>query len=400
MKLLMVSPFPYSESSGQGGATICSKALLELKKKFDIGVLCFQTDSLEDIKAADKMRQTTSFFQSVPLKISKFGVLKAKIFSMLTSTPEHAFYFDSDEFRVAISCAISKFSPDIVICQFPQMAQYLPLFGDIPVVQDIQDAFSVSWYRRAITLPKGLRQRYAFRQWQNWVAYERKYYSYAKQCWTLSDQDKFGLTIFNPKLSVHTVGLPLIDFVKPRVESSSDLVVGFIGSYSYPPNVEALHYLLTDVVARVTEQMPSVNFLIAGRNPPATLRSMAAPNVRFVGFVDSLDDFYGECLVVVAPILSGGGVKIKVAEALSYGKAVVTTSVGAEGMTLAHGENIFIADDPRKFSDAVIYLLGNETERNRLSRTAGECAQQLFSAQNWSRKVAVLLEACLRQPGL
>lgn len=395
MKLLVISPFPYGKSSGQGGATACSNALLELRKHFDLGVLCFHGGSAEEVNAAGEMQQSAGYFQAVPLRVSKPIVLKAKILSVLTSTPEHAFYFESEEFRNAITSAIQEFSPDIVMCQFPQMAQYLPLFGDIPVIQDVQDAFSVSWYRRAMALTKGLKQRYAIKQWQNWVAYERKFYPYAAQCWTLSDQDKFGLTAFSPHLKIYTVGLPLIDIVKPLADSTQKPVVGFIGSYGHPPNVEALHYLLADVVGRVTEQVPDVTFLIAGRNPPAALQSMAGPNVSFVGFVDSLDDFYGRCSVIVAPLLSGGGVKIKVAEALGYGKAVVTTSVGAEGMALAHGVNVLVADDPKAFSNAVIYLLGNDTERGRLSRAASECAQQMFSAQNWSRKVGELLEACL-----
>lgn len=393
MKLLVVSPFPYGKSSGQGGATACSNALLELRKSFDLGVLCFDGGSAEEEKALGEMQLSAGYLRTVPLRIGKTKVLQAKLLSLLSHNPEHAFYFDSEGFRCALALAIRDFAPDIAMCQFPQMAQYLPLFGDIPVIQDVQDAFSVSWYRRAMAIPKGLKQGYAIKQWQNWVAYERKYYPWAAQCWTLSDQDKFGLTAFNPQLKVHTVGLPLIDVVKSQVDIAREPVVGFIGSYGHPPNVEALRYLLQDVVGRVSKQIPEVTFLIAGRNPPAALQQQAGPNVRFMGFVDSLDDFYGQCSVIVAPLLSGGGVKIKVAEALGYGKAVVTTSVGAEGMALEHGIHALVADDPADFALAVQYLLENEVERLRVARAAGELAQQIFSAQSWLLKARALLAA-------
>jgi polysaccharide biosynthesis protein PslH len=401
MKLLLLSPSPFGAALGQGGATACANALQALTQVHEVAMLCFSAGTPADRDALLEMSKTGCQVSSVPLEISKLKVVTAKLRSLLTHTPEQAIYFESDAFRNALAAQIKAFKPDGVIVFFPQMAQYLQYCNSVPSAQDVQDAFSVSWYRRALTAPRGLRALYARKQWRNWVAYERKHYPQATLCWTPSEQDQHGLNIFNPHLRVRSVGIPLAQRTALRPTPSTDVAtVGFIGSFGYPPNREAVAHFLTHIVPRVNAQSVGVEFVIAGRAPPESLTQLAPPNVRFVGFVESLQDFYASCHVIVAPLLSGGGVKIKVAEALCHGKAVVTTPVGAEGMPIENGIHAMVESDPQRFAQAISELLASSALREKYERAAVTLADQAFSIDTWLLRVNHQIEQMINAPKL
>jgi glycosyltransferase involved in cell wall biosynthesis len=167
--------------------------------------------------------------------------------------------------------------------------------------------------------------------------------------------------------------------------------VGFIGSYSHPPNVEALVWLIEEIVPAVSERKPNVQFLVAGRNPPESIVKRAPRNVQFLGFVETLPAFYKQCSVVIAPLLSGGGVKIKVAEALSFGKPVVTTSVGVEGMNADDGVHLIVADATGPFVEAIIRLLQDVGLREQLTLAATKLSAEQFSVEHWLARCKKLL---------
>ena len=392
MRLLILAPFPYSAASGEGGATACSNALAELAADHEIAVLCFCDGSAAHTQAAAQMERKAVRVRTVRLRLGKAQLLRAKVVGLLTRTPEHACYFQSAEFGAALQQLMAEFKPDLAICQFPQMAQYLSHLKDTPSIQDVQDAFCVSWYRRAMLSPPGWRRWYAFKQWRNWISYESRHYPVAAQCWTLSEQDRFGLTVFMPQLNAVAVGVPLIDGTGDFPSASAPpTTVGFIGSFSHQPNVEALAFLLLHIVPALHRRHPNLQVIVAGRNPPPALVAGATPQIRFLGFVETLDQFYGQCTVVAAPLLSGGGIKIKVAEALCHGKAVVTTSIGAEGIPLLDGHNAFIANAPEGFSDRISRLLCDSALRQRIESEAHACARRTFGRAAWRTRVTTLL---------
>ena len=390
-KLLFLSPFPYGASSGQGGATVCFNALRLLAAEHEIGIVAFSQNQAMNAADLRDMQAHTVFVRVVPLRISRGKVLWAKLRSVFTSVPEHAVYFESAAMSAALAEVVQDFVPDVVIVQFPQMAQYLCQLTGSHTIQDVQDAFCVSWYRRACSAQGHLKRLYAYKQWLNWVAYERRNYARASQVWTLSEQDRLGLTAFNPSLRPVTVGLPLCENTEPVGEEAGICTVGFVGSYGHPPNVEALAWLIDEIVPAVSAQQPNTRYLVAGRNPPEALVRRAPASVEFLGFVESLSVFYKQCAVVVAPLRSGGGVKIKVAEALCFGKPVVTTSVGIEGVDVKNGEGVFIADSTSEFVDLVFNLLRDPLWRHRIAKQTANIAKAQFAWSDWLSRVRHLL---------
>lgn len=394
-RILLVAPFPYSESAGQGGATVCARSLALLRQAFDVGMVCFSMGSTEDRRAENELQGELAHFESVPMSITKPKVARAKLLSLLLQ-PEHTHYFNVPAMHEALNRAIDRFRPDFVIYQFPQMAQYLPRNEvSYKKIVDVQDAYSVSWFRRACTSGPSLTKIYAYLQWLGWIQYERQHYSSADQVWTLSAQDKFGLSAYSPSLNPLVMGLPL-DTPAPSLpplisqqapNPDNGPCIGFICSFGHPPNVEALMFLNQQIAPRIQHTHPSLRFLIAGRNPPQALVSSAPSNVSFLGFVDSLPDFYASCDLVVAPLLSGGGIKIKVAEALAYGKALVATSIGVEGLDIEHGRHFLLANSAEDFVAQIQKLLSDPALRQHLQAQANLAAQDRLNGQTWLNRV-------------
>lgn len=395
----MISPFPYGEQSGQGGATACFNALRMLATRFEVAILTFNAGTPSDVHALASMRQHAILVRDVPFRVRKIDVLTAKLLSLWTQTPEHAAYFRQGDFERHMRSVVQEVKPDWIITQFPQMAQYLDCDFDIPRIADVQDAFSVSWFRRMLQ-ERGLRRLYAQKQWLNWIHYERRYYARAHEAWTLSEQDRWGLTAFEPALSARTIGLPMAvgsrhtEGQAPQPQQS----IGFIASFSHPPNVEALDHLLGRIAPLILSAAPAARIRIAGRNPPAHWVSKAPSNVEFLGYVEDLAAFYGSQDVIVAPLLSGGGLKIKVAEAMGFGKAIVATPIAVEGMGLVDGQHVLQATDDEAFASATVRLLQDAPLKARLEAGALDHFSRVFDQDAWLDRVTQALLALRRAP--
>ena len=145
----------------------------------------------------------------------------------------------------------------------------------------------------------------------------------------------------------------------------------FVGSFTYQPNIEAAEFLIEQIWPHIYRAMPEARLIIAG-TLPARIRGydMGIPGVEFTGFVDDLEELYQRSRVVCAPILAGSGTRIKIIEAASYGKAIVATRVGAEGIDMRDGAELLLRDDPGSFADACLQLLNDSVLCEQLGRAA------------------------------
>ncbi|NNK47288.1 MAG: glycosyltransferase, partial [Gemmatimonadetes bacterium] len=130
----------------------------------------------------------------------------------------------------------------------------------------------------------------------------------------------------------------------------------FIGDLRYEPNAVAVDLLCRSIWPTVRARCPRAELVIVGRHPPGRVMPSDLPGIVFAGFVDDLDEVYASCNVVCCPITFGGGTRIKLCEAAAYGKAIVSTEIGAEGLDFTDGTNIVIQDDLDEFAHAVADL--------------------------------------------
>lgn len=199
---------------------------------------------------------------------------------------------------------------------------------------------------------------------------------------TLSEYDRDYLLRAEPKLKVKTVPIPAgLDITDRLYEPKSNSIL-FLASYKYRRvNVDAALWFYREVFPLVRERIPDARFIIAGYGPPEELTSLAAldPQVLVPGFVDDIDRCYKEAAVFVAPILTGGGIIVKILDALAAGRPVVTTSYGNEGIGAEHGRDLLVADDPTGFAEGVVRLLTEAEFARGLAANGREFVRKNYS---------------------
>jgi glycosyltransferase involved in cell wall biosynthesis len=160
-----------------------------------------------------------------------------------------------------------------------------------------------------------------------------------------------------------------------------------VGTFKFFGNQDAVKWMLSEVWPQVKLRQPNARFYIVGNQPPAWLRPVNDPAIEVTGWVSNLAEIMQKCRVVVAPLRMGSGTKLKILEAMSMGKPVVSTGIGAEGIGAVDGREMLIRDDPRQFAEAVGACLNDPALAGRLGGNARLLIQNNFS---WEKSAGQL----------
>jgi polysaccharide biosynthesis protein PslH len=154
----------------------------------------------------------------------------------------------------------------------------------------------------------------------------------------------------------------------------------WVGGFHHSPNCEAVRFFLDEIYPRIKQEKAEIMFYVVGSGVPDWLRRRATsdPSIVLTGYVDDPLPYIQRATVFVAPILSGGGTKLKVLEAMAVGKAIVSTSIGVEGIEGKDQEHFMVADRPEAFSSAVASLLNDDIFRERLGANARKRAMEKY----------------------
>jgi glycosyltransferase involved in cell wall biosynthesis len=143
-----------------------------------------------------------------------------------------------------------------------------------------------------------------------------------------------------------------------------------LASMDWMPNVEAVNWFLEKVWEPLLKQHAGLHCILAGRFMPEPFMQLNGGNLEVIAAVDNNIDFYNQHEIMLVPLQSGSGMRIKIIEGLALGKVIVSTSIGAEGIPVTHMENIVIADTPKEFADAIRILTGNQELKKKISTNA------------------------------
>lgn len=203
---------------------------------------------------------------------------------------------------------------------------------------------------------------------------------------TLSDFDRNYLKELWPLAPVVAVPIPAGLDITERVYERKPGEILFLASYKYRPvNVAAALWFYREVFPLVKSSVADARFVIAGYGPPEELIDLTAdPQVEVPGFVDDLDRCHKEAAVFVAPILTGGGIIVKLLDALAAGTPTVSTTFGNEGVGAVHGRDLLVADDPAEFAAAVVKLLLDREYAAELGRSG-----QRFVREHYGREAVM-----------
>lgn len=163
----------------------------------------------------------------------------------------------------------------------------------------------------------------------------------------------------------------------------------FVGSMDWKPNEEAVLWFVNEIYRPLKREYPQLKLTIVGKNPSKSVRELSSPGIEVTGLVPSVEPFIRRSGICIIPIRVGGGMRIKILEQMLYGKAIISTTVGAEGIEYSNGKNILIADSPEDFRMAITGLLRDEHRRLELGR---EAKRFVIQNHDWEKIVSDLLE--------
>ncbi len=175
------------------------------------------------------------------------------------------------------------------------------------------------------------------------------------------------------------------------IAGNGENAVAFIGGMDWMPNREGVEWFIQQVWPQVLAKLPDAKFYLAGRNFPEAIKTLQVKGLVIVGEVEDAKQFISSKTISIVPLFAGSGMRVKIVEAMALGRAIVSTSVGAESLAYTDAENILIADDSAGFAKAVINLLRDKNMRNKL----GGNAQKLITEKYDNRKIcAAILDFC------
>lgn len=250
---------------------------------------------------------------------------------------------------------------DLVHCEWtPYTENIRSLLGRFPTVLATHNVESQIWGRYFDTERNPLKKAYIYPQWKKMAAYEREVTGRYDQvvCVSENDADFFRRYTAPERVSVVPNGVDE-NFFQPGGKGSVPGNLVFTGSMDWRPNQDAVSYFVEEIFPLIREQEPGAEFYVVGRRPPERLKAQweQVPGVFVTGTVDDVRGYIDAASVYVVPLRIGGGSRLKILEALSMAKVVVSTRVGAEGLDLEDGKHLLLRNDPQGFARAVLDVL-------------------------------------------
>lgn len=264
----------------------------------------------------------------------------------------------------------------------------------LPVVLDEGCVHHISYWREARVAPTAAARARALLRWWRLRRFERRLAPVPHAVVAVSDGEAAYLRRLAPTARV-VVAPNGMDTDTVRSSPPGDAIL-FVGLMSYLPNRDAVRFFVREILPRLDGSLGGREFLVAGRDPGPELEDLARRErrLRLLGFVGDLQPLYDRAGVFVNPMRGGGGTRIKILEALAAGKAVVSTTVGVEGLAVTPGRDVIVADSPATFAGAVRELLADPHRAWEIGRAGRALVEACY---RWADCLAPL-EALYAEP--
>ena len=302
--------------------------------------------------------------------LTKLDILISLLKGFFSDLPFQTSYFNSKKTQSLVKNELLKFQPDLIVCQLIRMAEYVPDSIQAPQIIDYIDVLSKGLERRKSN--SNFLMKPIFRsEYKRVLKYEEQVFNRFNNGVIITENDRNALP-FNRKNEVKVIpnGIDFNHFYPLDKPKDIDLV--FAGNMSYPPNIDAVEFIVKKVLPILKLSSSDIKFYIVGASPARRVKKLANENVIVTGWVNDIRDYYARSKVFVAPMQIGTGLQNKILEAMSMSLPCIVSSLAQGGIQAENNKNIFVADDPVKISELIILLLSNEKLRNSVGENARE----------------------------
>jgi glycosyltransferase involved in cell wall biosynthesis len=401
----VLCPFAPRVDGHDGGSQTMASSLLELGLRHEITLLHLQTPQEPGVcpAVADRCAQVV-VVRLEPEDATRAGRRRARaarLRAALAGTPDWVLRTRSASCRRRIAELVRTCAPEVLHVEHTVMGQYLAAARSITSVLVVHDPGAAAARDRARDAGR-LRRIPAVLEAAAWRRYEAGVLRRADAAVVFTDHDRRAVerSALSGDTLVRTVALG--GRVRDRPLSPTGrapLGVLFVGNFVHAPNVAGAQVLVDTIMPAVRRAKPRAMLTLVGPGPPATLVARRDEHTAVTGEVPDVAPYLDAAAVVVAPLWTGGGMRVKVLEALGAGKAVVATPLAVEGLEVVDGRQLLVRDTPETFAAAIVALLDDPAARARIAAQARAWAVERPGWDTFARHVGAVWEEALARRG-
>lgn len=381
------------------GAKIRTFNLLKgVSKYHDITFAAFANSPSEqaELNQVAKYCKKVIALKSKPFGTLQLGLLVLKnLFSRLPLTIQK---YWSPEAKAQLDREVKSTRYDLIHCDQPHLAPYIEDYKSIPKLLNEHNIEAQITRRYAENSESELKRKFLLWQWQKMKRYELALWQKFDMITVVSQVDLATLLSACPTANVMEISNGVdTDYFSPNgiVEEPKNLL--FTGSMDWLPNEDAVGYFVEKIWPHVYNRFPDAKFYIVGRNPGAKVRDLkAVKGIEVTGTVPDVRPFMKRCNLFIVPLRIGGGSRLKILEALSMQKKVISTSIGCEGLDVTPEENILVADSPEAFAQEIIKAWTKPDKQSQLGERGRNLVLEKYDWRIIAKKLNMVYEQTVK----
>lgn len=388
----------------KGGKLRTWHVMRHLAKRHDVTYLSFEDATQTE---ADRlgMSEVCSRLETVPRTDPRKGTWRFYADAagyVVDRAPYAVAKYRSAAYRARLEDLLARERFDAIVCDFLPPVVNLPDRLPCPSIVFTHNVEAEIWRRHAEQARNPASTYLMTQQWRRMLRFEAAALARFDLVLAVSDADGRTFERLYPgslKAPVHVVqtGVDTTYFTPSPVAPARAHMV-FTGSMDWLPNEDGMTYFCREILPRIRQAEPDATLSIIGRAPTPAVRRLAdIPGVEVTGRVDDVRPHIARGAVYIVPLRIGGGTRLKIFEAMSMAKAVVSTTIGAEGLPVTGGRDIDIADEPSRFAHAVVHLMRDNEARRAIEAAARRLVVERY---DWSAVASDFETALLRATGI
>jgi len=367
--VVCLSRFPYPLDKGDKLRAF--HQIKQLATNFEVYLIC-TTDTAVNFSQINVLKE---FCKEVfVFKLSPWKIGWNLFLTIFSTKPFQVAYFYQSSIHRKIKTLLSEIKPDFIYSQLIRTSEYVKNYHACSKTLDYMDAFSKGIERR-MSSKKGI-VRWVFKQeFQRLLNYERQIFEYFEHHTIISEQDRSFIAHPRQKeISIIPNGVAHFTPEKYKLIKKIDLL--FTGNMGYPPNLEAALFIYQKVLPYLSD---TTTCLIAGVNPPISLRKIASETFRVSGWVEDMGECYAKSKIFIAPMFIGTGLQNKLLEAMAMGIPCITTTLANKALQATPNEEILIANSPAEFISQITNLQEDKILYDQIAEQGKNYVRKNFS---------------------
>ena len=377
-RILFLAPFPPRLDALHGGGRVVARLLCGLGERHAIGLVHLRAEG--DPGLDDATRSACEIVEEVKVEPPRSALRRrvTRLAKLWGAPPDRVARARSEALGERARAVAERWRPDVIQVEYVEMAQYLPALDGLPAARVVVDhdpgADAASDISLAAT---GLRRRSRRLDVLAWDRFARSALPLADRVVVFTDRDRLAVERLVPAVPIERIPIAVDVPPVPLDPLGADPpVVLFFGNYLHAPNSDAALRLLGTIMPCVRAEHPEARLELVGEGPTEEMTQMSGDGVHITGAVPSLEPHLDAAAVVVVPIRIGGGIRVKVLEALAAGKAVVASPRAIEGLGVTHEREVLVADTDEEICAATVALLADPARRAELAHGARSWAER------------------------